>query len=154
MKLYFAYGSNLNLAQMRVRCPKARPLHRVDLAGWKLVFRGVLDVVPSLGDTVCGGVYSITKDCERALDRYEGYPHFYIKAQIRLARDVTAMMYVMKSDRKGCARPPSKFYYEAVLQGFADWRIPPRTLRRALRSSAVNQENIIDTDNEKDLLTA
>ena len=39
-KIYLAYGSNLNLAQMRYRCPAARALATTTVEDWKLVFRG------------------------------------------------------------------------------------------------------------------
>ncbi len=39
-KLYVAYGSNLNLAQMAVRCPSAKIYARGILNNWELIFRG------------------------------------------------------------------------------------------------------------------
>ncbi len=38
--LYFAYGSNLSEAQMRARCPGARPAGRAALHGYRLAFAG------------------------------------------------------------------------------------------------------------------
>ena len=43
-KLYFAYGSNLNLTQMANRCPQAKQLGSAYLPNWRLVFRGVADI--------------------------------------------------------------------------------------------------------------
>ena len=40
-KLYIAYGSNLNLNQMSMRCPEAMPVGTAMLDGWQLTFRGV-----------------------------------------------------------------------------------------------------------------
>ena len=39
-KLYIAYGSNLNLAQMAARCPSARVYAKGVLNNWELVYRG------------------------------------------------------------------------------------------------------------------
>lgn len=39
-RLYFAYGSNINLTQMEYRCPDATPLMPVMLHGYELTFRG------------------------------------------------------------------------------------------------------------------
>ncbi len=39
-KLYVAYGSNLNLAQMTARCPSAKVLVKGVLNNWSLVYRG------------------------------------------------------------------------------------------------------------------
>ncbi|MDY0002073.1 MAG: gamma-glutamylcyclotransferase family protein [Polyangia bacterium] len=36
--LYFAYGSNLDQAQMRRRCPTAAPIGPATLDGWRLAF--------------------------------------------------------------------------------------------------------------------
>lgn len=35
-KLYIAYGSNLNLEQMRRRCPTAELVGKTVLRGWRL----------------------------------------------------------------------------------------------------------------------
>ena len=40
-KLYFAYGSNINLGQMEQRCPAARPVCPVILDGYELRFREI-----------------------------------------------------------------------------------------------------------------
>lgn len=39
-KLYFAYGSNINLSQMAYRCPDAKVVEPVVLEGYELLFRG------------------------------------------------------------------------------------------------------------------
>ena len=38
-RYYIAYGSNLNVPQMRMRCPGATILGTADLKGWELLFR-------------------------------------------------------------------------------------------------------------------
>ena len=49
---YFAYGSNLNLGQMAVRCPQAQLVRRAVLEGYELAFRcGVLTILPKRGRT-------------------------------------------------------------------------------------------------------
>ena len=39
-RLYFAYGSNINLNQMAVRCPAAQVVGPAVLDGYELLFRG------------------------------------------------------------------------------------------------------------------
>lgn len=39
-KLYIAYGSNLNLAQMAARCPSASIYAAGLLNNWELIYRG------------------------------------------------------------------------------------------------------------------
>ena len=41
-KLYFAYGSNINLDQMAQRCPDAQVVGPVTLENYELLFRGNL----------------------------------------------------------------------------------------------------------------
>ena len=39
-RYYLAYGSNLNVPQMRMRCPWARVVGTAELQGWRLLFKG------------------------------------------------------------------------------------------------------------------
>ncbi len=86
-KLYIAYGSNLNLSQMKHRCPTARVIGTSELKDYELVFRGsghnaVATVEPCKGSTVPVLLWSIKPDDEKALDRYEGYPSFMIRLEL------------------------------------------------------------------------
>lgn len=78
-KLYFAYGSNINLEQMDYRCPDATVVGPVVLENYELLFRrgGFATIAPKEGGRVHGLLWSITPECERSLDLYEGYPRFY-----------------------------------------------------------------------------
>ena len=87
-KLYFAYGSNINLDQMAQRCPDAQVVGPVTLENYELLFRGnlrgagVATIAPREGSTVHGLLWNITPECERSLDYYEGYPHLYGKEPV------------------------------------------------------------------------
>ena len=39
-RYYFAYGSNMNLEQMKYRCPAAEVVENVRLEDYRLAFRG------------------------------------------------------------------------------------------------------------------
>ena len=39
-RYYIAYGSNLNIQQMQMRCPYAAVLGTAELDGWELLFKG------------------------------------------------------------------------------------------------------------------
>lgn len=79
--LYFAYGSNLDLTQMRERCPSARDVGIALLPGHRLAFSrfskgrgcGVADAVPDAGRGVWGVLYEISARDLAALDKCEGY---------------------------------------------------------------------------------
>lgn len=88
MPLYFAYGSNLDTGQMRVRCPSSRSLGVGILRDHRLAFSrfsrtrgcGVADIVPENDKSVWGLIYELSReDLTGSLDRYEGYPHNYTR---------------------------------------------------------------------------
>ncbi|KAK6341382.1 hypothetical protein TWF696_008459 [Orbilia brochopaga] len=82
--LYFAYGSNLSLAQMHERCPTSSPLVPARLAGyrWIISTRGYANIVASRCDEVWGFLYSLTPTDEASLDKHEGVPTQYIKQTV------------------------------------------------------------------------
>jgi len=135
--LMFAYGSNLNIEQMAIRCPLAQPIGRFKLENWQLVFRGVADCVPEVGAECWGGVWKITPVCEEALDRYEGIRHgMYRKEYIRIKPTPDGfrnmLIYTMNSDG---IMPPSCGYLETIRQGYRDHSMPKKawaSLRQSL----------------------
>lgn len=115
--LTFAYGSNLDKAQMNQRCPdltKAPTIEPVigTLEGYRLGFTrysqrrrgGVADVLEDATSEVWGLIYQITTSDLRSLDRSEGYPTAYTRRQqvIQTANgfveDVWVYMVVAKED--------------------------------------------------------
>ena len=72
--LYFAYGSNLQLSQMRKRCPESRYMGVAYLHGYKFQInqRGYANIIPSPDDVVAGLCYLLSAEDERRLDVNEG----------------------------------------------------------------------------------
>lgn len=127
--LYFAYGANLNKNSMAHRCPDAKPVGRGSLIGWERVFRRVADIVESRNPAseVHGALWEITKDCERSLDRFEGFPRFYTKVVVTVFCHETkqfrkAMAYIMTE--KSEPTSPSDMYYMTISKGLRDFRWP------------------------------
>lgn len=88
-RYYIAYGSNLNIRQMKFRCPTARIIGTATLPDYELLFKGsktgsYLTVEPKKGKSVPVAVWETTEADEAALDRYEGFPTFYYKAEMEL----------------------------------------------------------------------
>ena len=89
--IYFGYGSNLWLEQMRTRCPTSKYLGVARLDGYKWIindrgYANVMQVVDEEMDgsskfdnVVYGLVYSLKEKDERRLDRNEGVPVAYTK---------------------------------------------------------------------------
>lgn len=140
-KLYAAYGSNLNHAQMRERCPEARYLGSAMLKDQNLIFCGQPDHSFATIETMEGkevpiGLWEISARDERALDRYEGYPHFYHKTVLPVTLDgeeVHAMVYIM--DLAMPAGLPSVMYYDIVEKGYRDCGLNTAYLQAALKTS-------------------
>lgn len=81
--LYVAYGSNMNLSQMAYRCPSSKVIGVGKLKGWKLVFNVHADIIKAdETDEVPVLVWDIADEDWDMLDRYEGYPSYYIKENV------------------------------------------------------------------------
>ena len=64
MKLYFAYGANLNIANMAQRCPSAVAIEPFYLHDYRLMFSGVATIEPAEGARVPGALWAITEACD------------------------------------------------------------------------------------------
>ena len=125
-KLYIAYGSNLNLAQMAARCPSASVYAKGVLNNWELVYRGTrtnshATIIRKQGSTVPVLVWEIQPLDEYRLDIYEGYPRYYFKKNTMVninGRKKKAMVYIM--DERQLPGRPSDIYVEAITQGYLD----------------------------------
>ncbi|QND44739.1 gamma-glutamylcyclotransferase (plasmid) [Rhizobium lusitanum] len=89
--LYFAYGSNMDPAQIMERCPEATLVGLGYLADHGLCFPrksknrgcGVSSVEPKIGHDTWGVVWELTDTDLSALDRNEGYRHDRDQRQTR-----------------------------------------------------------------------
>jgi len=133
-KLYLAYGSNLHKASMKVRCPSAKPVGKLYLTNARLVFRSVADVEYTSDPEarVPVGVWSITRECELSLNRYEGVSiGVYDRYHLPVGEE-RALMYMMRDT--GIA-PPGAYYYDIIEKGYRDFGLDTKWLREALRHS-------------------
>lgn len=142
-RYYIAYGSNLNVPQMRWRCPRATILGTANLTGWELLFKGsktgsYLTIEECDGGSVPTVVWEVTESDEKALDRYEGFPSFYYKKELRVQykgirtgrrRTVTAFVYIMHEDRP--IGIPSGCYMRTCLEGYDTYFFDKRILAAA-----------------------
>ena len=145
MRYYLAYGSNLNRAQMRHRCPDAYPVGTCLLKNHKLVFRrGFLTIEPDQGSSVPVAVWAISREDEKNLDRYEGYPRFYYKREFPLVFSglegdkvkeiiVDGMAYIMTDGFP--IQKPSETYMRTCMEGYLNFGINPDPLLDAYREA-------------------
>jgi gamma-glutamylcyclotransferase len=140
--LYFAYGSNMNRAQMKERCPGSRFLKSARLDGHRFVYDGysvarngpVANIVPSGVDHVLGALYEITQKDKLDLDAHEGYPRDYHRKLVEV-RDEEGHVYrpwTYFRTGRGLGKPHPD-YERIVLQGAADCRLPDDYVDRFLR---------------------
>lgn len=135
--LYWAYGSNMSHRQMRLRCPAAEPLTKLIVRNLQLTFRGVADARIVEGAHTPGGVYRITRACERSLDSYEGvdsgvYRKRYFKVKVNgVEEDI--MFYQMKKERG--IMPPTEQYLDRIIRGYRDFDVPLAPLEDALQEA-------------------
>lgn len=143
-KLYVAYGSNLNVKQMKYRCPSAMLYGAGVMPDYELQFKGssagaFATVAPKKGSSVPVAVWEITPKDEAALDRYEGFPSHYYKENVSVQLDgftkpVSAMVYIM--NQKMSFGLPSPYYYQTVAQGYHDCGLDTTALNEAVGRSA------------------
>lgn len=139
-RYYIAYGSNLNVRQMRMRCPSARRIATSELKGYELLFKGsktgsYLTVEKKPGSSVPVGVWEVTQADEKALDRYEGFPNFYYKKELTLpvkgirtgmTRKRRVFVYIMHENRP--IGIPSIPYMQTCIRGYDDFGFDRRVL--------------------------
>lgn len=149
-KYYIAYGSNLNLPQMRMRCPNARIIGISFVYDYQLLFKGsktgsYLTIEPKEGEKVPVVVWEVSESDEKSLDRYEGYPNFYYKKNMILdvkgirtgkIRRKEAFVYIMHEERK--LGSPSSYYIRTCLDGYQTFGFDDKYLYDALAISRRN----------------
>ena len=146
-RYYLAYGSNLNVRQMMIRCPSARMIGTATIEDYRLMFKGsktgsYLTIEPGEGCSVPVGVWEVTSRDEFALDRYEGFPTFYYKKELKLpvtsirtgkVQQQEAFVYIMHEDRPFGV--PSIMYLETCMEGYIDFGFDPNILWEAYKYS-------------------
>lgn len=143
---YLAYGSNLNLRQMALRCPTAKAVGTAVIKGYELLFKGsktgaYLTIEPKIGAEVPVAVWAVETSDELNLDRYEGYPTFYYKTEFDLpvryfsGKKVvrTAFVYIMHEER--LLGLPSGSYVRTCLEGYRNFGFDESVLLSALENS-------------------
>lgn len=168
-RLYVAYGSNLNIRQMKHRCPTAKLYGTGEIKDYELQFKGQPDsafatIAPKKGASVPVAVWEIQARDEMSLDRYEGYPSHYFKQNVHVQLDgeeVNAMVYIM--NLKMGFGLPSPYYYQTVYEGYNDCGLNTDVLDTAVKESAErfyadyrqpnSQQTFLDLEDEDDFIS-
>jgi gamma-glutamylcyclotransferase (GGCT)/AIG2-like uncharacterized protein YtfP len=148
MKYYFAYGSNMDLDQMKERCGNEfKFVAVVYLEGFKFVYDGysekrkgsVANIVECSGEKVWGVLYEITENAEKKLDENEGYPFTYQKRYVTVkdkeGKEYKAFVYLRKPQEIG---KPSKDYMNQIIKAAYAHKLPSSYIEKYLRVSDVS----------------
>ena len=148
--LYFAYGSNLDWAQIRERCPSTEAVSVVAARGYRLAFTrfstnrqcGAADILPAPGHAVWGMLYEIDEAEIGALDECEGFrpgrpgeENAYERVEIEVWKTGTHVnpqrvwTYVVVRKLDPCPRP-SADYKRLMVDGARRWGFPARYLEQ------------------------
>lgn len=144
MALTFAYGSNLDRAQMARRCPSATCAGKAELRGWRLRFAGwsstwrgaVATIEPSAGAKVQGLLWLISLADLGRLDAYEGVPASYRRRQLMVrasGRKLPSLAYIQAERAPGV---PSERYLGQIQRAYSALGFDTAPLDAALAASA------------------
>jgi hypothetical protein len=136
MSLYFAYGTNMDRAVMRLRCPGAQALGVAALAGWRLMVTvdGYVSIAPRLGACVHGVLWRLSPRDLAALNSYEavgaGLYRLRLLPVFAESRQRAARVYVGRSVTPGRPRPG---HLPLVIAAARDWGLPQRYVAQMRR---------------------
>jgi len=131
--LYFAYGSNLDVRQMRRRCPGSSVVGRAWLPDYRLAFTrystkrkgGVADIVAEPGATVWGALYQCNDSDMAALDQFENVPYSYRRIDVVVFDDqkneLEAVAYFANKTGEFA---PGRDYLGLIVTGSRDHKLP------------------------------
>jgi hypothetical protein len=120
---YIAYGSNMSIEQMRLRCPDAKLVGVGLLRGARLEFymHATVEASKSPADAVPVAVWEISRADELYLDAYEGYPRYYGKETCRVempdGSQIEGMIYIMKLIRN---EVPTASYFFGIRAAYTE----------------------------------
>lgn len=141
---YFAYGSNMNMAQMKQRCSNPKVLGIARLPGYKVEFYGHSPIwdgaretlIPDSQAEVWGVLYELSISNWESLDshqdaRFNGmgeYFHYPVKVIDSEQKTVEAILY--KKNILNEAKSPSAEYLDFIVQGAREQGLPVDYLKR------------------------
>lgn len=135
-RYYFAYGSNMDRAQMqgtgggKARCPDATVIGIARLSDYRFIInsRGVATIIPEPSAKVFGILWAITKPDEIKLDGCEGvewgtYTKEKMEIEVINEKSVHALVYVARSNTR-CSSVIDYHYIKRILSAAVYWELP------------------------------
>lgn len=134
--LYFAYGSNLNLDQMKKRCPEFKKIGYGILKNylWFISKRGYANIVPSENDEVHGIIYDLSESDIDNLDIKEGVTSGCYSKNFLIVEcnrfPFKCLVYVDSTQTPGV---PKTEYITRINQGIMDSKLSPDYISKTIR---------------------
>ena len=146
---YCAYGSNINWKQSAYRCPHSKVVGVGWLIGFKLRFNVHADIWQTLNknDVIPVLIWDIAEEDWSNLDRYEGFPKYYIKSTVTVEykhKAVSCIVYVMSYSNSIGNELPDEYYYNIIAEGYKQNHIPLHYLHNAILYTVDRIEKHID----------
>lgn len=133
---YFAYGSNMLTERIKARVPSAKNPTHLALHKFRLRFHkkstdcsGKCNIVATEcdEDMVHGVLFEVEDAQISALDRAEGVGYGYRRDEITVSlngKETKIFIYVAEKDAIGEALVPYRWYYDLVMAGAEQHRLP------------------------------
>ena len=118
---YIAYGSTMVQEQMAYRCPDAKLIGTGYISGARLEFylHATVEKTGDMRNHVPVAVWEINARDEKSLDRYEGFPSYYLKetwpVHMSDGSEIEGMIYIMNMIRQS---PPHCQYYDGIVDAY------------------------------------
>ena len=148
-RLYFAYGSNLSLTQIKLRCPAFKTIGTAALSNHRVVCnkkgKNSVDfyagIFCSPGDEVLGALYQLTEEDITRLDAIEGCNDggkHYIRNEMdffvrnrETGQVINAFTYFVS--KPVAPQKPTSEYAAKIFQGCRDHRFPDEYVKNLRR---------------------
>ncbi len=130
--IYFAYGSNMDLDQMKIRCPGSSVIGIGQLTHYTMAFTrwsrswksGTADILPERGAIVHGVLFNLTLDGLKKLDKFADYSNSYLRQDVTVIFGVEVLPAMTYVARRQGVYLPSKSYLGKMVQGGIQNHLP------------------------------
>jgi gamma-glutamylcyclotransferase (GGCT)/AIG2-like uncharacterized protein YtfP len=134
--LYFAFGHNTNIQEMKHRAHSAKYLGRAVAPNFEMIMRNHADLIEKEGSKAYGVLWSIDARDLNSLDYDEAYRVNYTHSIIFVVfkgKLYKALTYVMIPNPKE-TNPVDEKYIRIIQKGYRENQIPVSQLQKALRT--------------------
>jgi gamma-glutamylcyclotransferase (GGCT)/AIG2-like uncharacterized protein YtfP len=132
---YFAYGTNMNLDQMRRICGRHfLVLGPASLPDYEFAadFRGFVSAAEKKGAKVLGVLYNVDQFCLDALDEFEGHPEVFRRTEALIAdssgQSLTAWIYIQPKERLG-GKQLKEEHLKRIIAGATENHLPKEWIK-------------------------